>query len=264
MPPAESRRQKRWWPDVVAGHTRSGHRGIMSDNSRGVLPRFPGLGELLTVHAHDDVIDPAAFLEGSPPEPGLFDEPTLDVHGERSVVVGERPELHLLEVEPVEGEGEHGHHGVAGIPLPPEGRLTDEHVHGADPVAPPELIEPDPPDRTISDQDRERPPFDAAALDVGPDVFQRGGQLVVHVPPNLGVVHPLLDQGVVALQDRAEPDHATSDHRDLVSRPTSSRYTLRTSSAVASHENRVAWRCAPADSRVARPGSARIRRMRAA
>src|SRR5262249_27292325 len=91
--------------------------------------------------------------------------------------------------------------------------LADEDVQPADPVAPPDVVQPDPADGPTVDLDEVRVALLARPTLALGHVGERRRSLVVHEPPDLGVVLPALDQRVVTLLDRAEDDALAADQR---------------------------------------------------
>src|SRR2546423_3842629 len=217
--------------------------------------------ELLACRTHHDVIDEPSFLERSIPQRGLAAEPASLVRPDDAGVRRERPQLDLMQIEPVERVGQQGHRRVARVPLAPERRLPDVDVQRADPVTAPEPIEADPPDGFPLHGDDQGEPLHAGTRFVLLNVLRAEGPFVVHVPPHLWVVLPHGDERKVRLLGGAQQDPFASDHRATArglrsAPPTTSRYTDRTSAVVASHENRRAWATAARPMRRASGGGA--------
>src|SRR6266511_4069811 len=178
----------------------------------GIVVLQSNSAELLARDAHDDSVDESTVLERTLAKRGIDGEPTRLVGAERPLVGRERPQLHHVQIHAVERVRQQRRHGVPAIALAPAAGLTDVDVQRADAVPAAELIQPDlahgPPLRL----DDERVPLRARAFLRFGDVPLGEGLLVVHPPPDLGLVLPLMDERVIPLLDRPERHRPSPDH----------------------------------------------------
>src|SRR6266545_654232 len=162
----------------------------------GIVVLQSNSAELLARDAHDDSVG----------------EPTRLVGAERPLVGRERPQLHHVQIHAVERVRQQRRHGVPAIALAPCAGLTDVDVQRADAVPAAELIQPDLAHGPSLRLDDERVPLRARAFLRFGDVLLGEGPFVVHPPPDLGLVLPLMDERMVPLLDRPERHGPSVDH----------------------------------------------------
>src|SRR4029453_13774930 len=228
----------------IARKSDKGFGGLTKEGlTLGIFVLQSNSAELLARDAHDDSVDESTFLERTLAKSSVDGEPTRPVGAESPLVRRQRPQFHHVKIHAVERVRQQRCHGVPAVAFAPRAGLTDVDVERADAIPASELIQSDlahgPPLRL----DDERVPLRARAFLLFGDVPLGEGLLVVHPPPDLGLVLPLMDEGGIPLRRPAgaarpapgprgplPPGHAPRARPPVAIRPSStSRYTDRIS-----------------------------------